>query len=524
VPPEAPPLRSSENIQGNVLSAFNKDHARFVLVSLPTEAKQARAWLAEVEPLVATVREVEDFNEEFSRRRREAPTDLASMAARWVGLGLTVTGLRKLVTDPAGLDAELASLVAARRPPVLGETLSFVAGPAAHARELGDVGPSAPQAWLFGGPGSPVIDAVVNIAADRPDDIEELESQIRGICEGHGVVVQFVQDGETLPGPAAGHEHFGFKDGISQPGVRDFHRPDPGRPGERLDHPGQQLIAPGEFVLGYPDETGNTVAVPEWMRDGSFQVLRRLAQDVPGWWAQVHAARAGSPPADREKLAAQLVGRWRSGASLANHPEADPGGGAPPEDNDFGYQQADPRGITTPTWSHIRKTLPRDADPPGAASSARRRIMRRGIPFGPPFNPAAELGNGLDAERGLVFVCYCASIEGQFEFLQRFWSNNPDFPGTSDGPDPVIGQAPAPAAGGLLGFLSNSPLLFRLVNLIRSFLGRVPSADRGAPVAIRHPLGATEFLTLRRFVRTQGAIYAFAPGRAALRRLAAGQV
>jgi hypothetical protein len=54
--------------------------------------------------------------------------------------------------------------------------------------------------------------------------------------------------------------HFGFRDGISQPGTRGLTAPsDPNQPDE--GEPGQQLIAPGEFVLGYPLQGRPTAAV-----------------------------------------------------------------------------------------------------------------------------------------------------------------------------------------------------------------------------------------------------------------------
>lgn len=53
--------------------------------------------------------------------------------------------------------------------------------------------------------------------------------------------------------------------------------------------------------------------------------------------------------------------------------------------------------------------------------------------------------------RGLMFVCYQASIERQFEFIQSQYSNNPDFVGgkrrlddgspVTPGFDPIVGQA-----------------------------------------------------------------------------------
>ena len=44
-----------------------------------------------------------------------------------------------------------------------------------------------------------------------------------------------------------------------------------------------------------------------------------------------------------------------------------------------------------------------------------------------------------DVDRGLMFLCYGATIEDQFEFLTRRWSNLPNQP-NDGGHDPVIGQ------------------------------------------------------------------------------------
>ena len=41
-----------------------------------------------------------------------------------------------------------------------------------------------------------------------------------GRATDHGIQVLFTQRGDNLPGNLQGHEHFGFKDGISQPGIR----------------------------------------------------------------------------------------------------------------------------------------------------------------------------------------------------------------------------------------------------------------------------------------------------------------
>jgi deferrochelatase/peroxidase EfeB len=88
---------------------------------------------------------------------------------------------------------------------------------------------------------------------------------------------------------------------------------------------------------------------------------------------------------------------------------------------------------------------PRSSNPPGKAESNRHRILRRGIPYGPEFQPGEQpYGQepvGDDRDRGLLFVCYQASLARGFNFLQETWANARDFPQSGDGEDPIISQA-----------------------------------------------------------------------------------
>jgi deferrochelatase/peroxidase EfeB len=220
-------------------------------------------------------------------------------------------------------------------------------------------------------------------------------------------------------------------------------------------------------------------------------VFRRLAQDVPGWWGQVAGARPDGDMAAADRLGAKLVGRWRSGTPLANAPLSDRRSArSKSSDNDFNYDN-DPDGIKTPRFAHIRKVYPRGPQTEERFGSEQHRIMRRGIPYGLQFDPAGGRGHGVDAERGLVFNMFCARIENQFEFLQRTWANNPDFPETGDGRDPVIGTTPDGSA---------------------------------APVTLKEQGQPDEVLNLRRFVATRGSLYALAVSRPGLKALASGKV
>jgi Dyp-type peroxidase family len=484
-PPAGPPglpLRvgpAADDIQGNILAGFNKDHQTFVFLRFPNGAG-GRAWLGELLPRVATTAQVATFNEQFSAARRaRGGDDPEQLTAVWVNVGLTHAGLLKL---------------APHLPFTPGDFASFTAGPEARAGELRDQGPSEPSRWVIGR-AEQRLDALLLVAADETDDLRVELDKMRALAAKHGLVVVFEQRGDTLSGNRAGHEHFGFKDGISQPGIVGFHEADPDKPSERKDHPGDEMIAAGEFVLGPPRAGGDPAPRPhpDWMANGAFQVFRRLRQDVPGWWAQVTTSQESLPaddPMTADLLAAKLVGRWRSGTPLAQAPDRDNRSSRNrARDNDFDYAD-DPDGHKTPRAAHIRKMYPRDD---ATFGDDRRRILRRGIPFGRPFDPAGGRGRGVDADRGLLFQAYMTSIEEQFEFLQQSWANFAQFPGVvvgdnrTDGPDPVIGEDPA-------------------------------------PVELRRAGRPDEHLDFRRFVHTSGAVYAFAPSLSTLRLLADGEL
>jgi deferrochelatase/peroxidase EfeB len=159
----------------------------------------------------------------------------------------------------------------------------------------------------------------------------------------------FDQRGNTLPDKLRGHEHFGFKDGISQPAVRgrisdaqdDFLTPryvDPADPrAELFSAPGSALVYPGQFVFGYQRQDHNSdggapfdpTIVPAWAKNGSYLVFRRLRQDVAAFrnemskQAEHLAKNPGFAGTTALALAAKLVGRWPSGAPLARSPQAD---------------------------------------------------------------------------------------------------------------------------------------------------------------------------------------------------------
>lgn len=305
----------------------------------------------------------------------------------------------------------------------------FREGPAnpARAQLMGDTGPSAPPHWELGGPTTEAVHAVVMLFAATPELVEEMKA--RYLAELHAMdCVRILQEQPTSR-LADSKEHFGFRDGISQPGLA----------GTTAPVAGQEMIQPGEFVMGYENEYGLITPMPtpqQLGRNGTYLVYRKLEQDVAAFEATLEA-QSGGVARQKEYLAAKLVGRWRSGAPLTLSPdEDDPALGQDARrNNDFQYAAIDRAGTRTPLGSHVRRTNPRDAlekDPRLATIASRRhRILRRGRPYGPPYSPQTA-----SSPRGILFVAINTDIRRQFEFVQQVWMNDPKFAGLRTDKDP----------------------------------------------------------------------------------------
>ncbi len=379
-----------------------------------------------------------------------------------------------------------------------------------HRRRMfGDVGPSAPETWVWGGPSTATPDVLLVVFARDVDTLNQRSAALAAAYAGVSAIHKL--DAEV---DLDGKEHFGFTDGISQPTIEGLSR--------RKDTPPNTIRA-GEFLLGYVNEynlytdrplldrsldPGGLLASDaqgsgkaDLGRNGTYLVFRHLAQDVRGFWRFIDSATrsASSEPAtdgpdDAERrtwLAAHLVGRWPSGAPVTLAPDAD--NPLLATANDFTYQYSDPFGYNCPVGAHVRRSHPRDSlDPsPGTARSVeldkRHRLLRRGREYGPPVPPDSLYADPPpdDPERGLFFLCLGANIGRQFEFVQHSWVNNPQFDELYDEPDPVVGYHPD-------GSDFSIP------------------AD---PVRLRYK-------NLPQFVTTRGGAYFFLPGLRALRYLA----
>jgi Dyp-type peroxidase family len=453
-----------ENIQGNILGGFNKDFQTLLFYRIE-KPKEFKKWLNAFVPFIATSAEVIAFNRLYKSVRSRRQKETNTVKATWINIAFSQPGLKKLRSDASFNDA------------------AFMGGLLSRSEALGDpkTGAGSPSTWKIGGPNKEA-EVVLIVASDDKEDMEDTVKDIKKNIQGAKKL--FEDEGRNLPGDLHGHEHFGFLDGVSQPGIRGHVSDDPSdvltprqNPENRQQgKPGQELLWPGEFVFGYHGqiETGEDITPPgpevnekpSWSSDGSFLVFRRLRQDVSLFHKFLN--KLGKDfKIDPDLVGAKLVGRWPSGSPVVRLPDTDPVGAdgkrmgdddcannnfefneeeeeAPPAgppspadcvDHFPSAPTTDPEGKTCPFSAHIRKSYPRNDKTPAAPDSPdgsevdtqNHRLLRRGIPFGEVSKSTPKNPKDDNVDRGLHFLAYQTSIEDQFEFVTEAWVNNPDF-------------------------------------------------------------------------------------------------
>ncbi len=453
-------------VQGNILRAYGARYrvVRHLVLTVddPSAARLALGLMVDGDRSTPDVTSAE-------RPPREA-------GYRWcLNIGFTFAGLAAVGVPASSLGTF---------PP------EFTQGMAARASRLGDVGDSAPGGWVGGLADTHRVHLVVTVHGWTRADVDQVCEEVMAAARGRAFspISDDVFDGEVLDDPVTGRRivHFGYADGISQPRFLGVHDPSAA--------PDQLPLAPiGVVLLGYPSAIPSViwnVPQPDVLgRNGTFDAFRVLGQDVAGFedfLARVEVDHG----VDRELAAAKLCGRWRSGVPLSLAPTAAEAE-AFHEDrhlNEFDYVDGDPDGVVCPIGAHIRRTNPRGAHIVQRSSNRSRALIRRGIPYGPRWDP--DDAATRDAPRGLLGNFFCASLAAQFEAMQYDWVNlgfqDPRITGTND---PLIG--------------ANDP----------------------ATSTFSWPRQGTEPLVLRgfkRFVVTRGGAYTFVPSLPALRWIAGG--
>jgi Dyp-type peroxidase family len=443
--PEALPRRAHvagaldfPDLQGNLVRGYPHGYGAYVFVRV-ADAARGRAWL---HGLTVTNAELWDA----------PPPDTLNLAFTSAGLHALGVSPQLLATFPE----------------------DFREGMAARAELLGDHGENAPANWE---PGLGTGDAhvLVTLYGLTADDLERARARLE---ETLGEAVTVVHEQHALPSES---DHFGFKDGISQPAIAgDGNEP---RPGDGLPNPGGgwRELAPGEFVLGYRDQDGGlpVAPAPPFDRNATFVVYRKLAM----WPARLRTYLASVDGHDPRVLAAKMVGRWQDGTPLVTSPDAPDAALAadPQRVNDFRYS-TDVDGFGCPIGAHVRRANPRDHEGFfGGKLVDRHRIIRRGRAFGPPLPDGVLEDDG--AERGLVFKCYQADIERQFEVIQSRWIADGDPFALGNDRDPTVGYHDG---GGRMVIQGRPPVV----------LGRLPTFTtlRGGEYLVRPGLRALRWL------------------------------
>ena len=230
--------------------------------------------------------------------------------------------------------------------------------------------------------------------------------------------------------------------------------------------------------------------------NGSFAVFKMIETDVVGF---ENFLQSNKDKIDPELLAAKMCGRWRNGVPLMLSPETDSpeGGLAPDQFNNFEYVNADgsgdPKGLRCPVGAHMRRINPRGQPVTGqgkpGGSNNTHRLTRRGMPYGPVYDPAQPY-DGI--ERGLLGYFINSNIENQYEFVLGEWVNKAEFAGSVR-----------------LNPKSKDPMIATQDPEESIFV--IPQAN-GAP-----PIKVTGLST---FVKTRAAAYCFLPSITAIKFIA----
>lgn len=247
---------------------------------------------------------------------------------------------------------------------------------------------------------------------------------LQQIQETQGAEVVGHQDASLIAigGQVTAKEHFGFTDGFGNPDYLGVERKSQPGQGKLMPDGKWAPLATGELLLGYADEAGELPVAPVphiFAANGTFMVYRKLHQNLATFRQRLEEWGAAYPNG-KEKLAAKMVGRWRDGTPIELSPETpDPSLVQDPERNTKFTYGDDASGTRCPIGAHVRRAHPRDAFGFNGRLINRRRITRRGMPYGT-YVPAGE--PVLDQEdRGVVFMALNASISRQFEFVQQQW-------------------------------------------------------------------------------------------------------
>lgn len=390
-----------QDLQGNIIKSHGREYSVFLFVRLRgNRLNEARQWMASFADQWITSASQQFEEARLYRETGEIGGVFGSLFLSRRGYeALGIRGSRLPADQPFRMGMQHDELAAALGDP-----------------PVEDWEPGFQQA----------CDAVVSLADDDIirllQNVNLISQDLRGCAE-----ILHREDGFVLrnsQGQAI--EHFGYADGVSQPlfASHDIDR--------LLQHQDDfqhwDPRAPLSLAL-VRDPNGST---PDSY--GSYLVIRKLEQNVHLFNEDVRRL-AKTLDVDHAQAGAYVVGRFQDGTPVS---ESSASKEMKMIDNDFNFN-SDPQGTRCPFHAHVRKTNPRgdtvrefnvsDEEERG------HRIVRRAVSYG-----SHHLADEPEKDSGLLFLCFQANIENQFNFMQIRWANAANFIRVGTGPDPLVGQ------------------------------------------------------------------------------------
>jgi Dyp-type peroxidase family len=276
------------------------------------------------------------------------------------------------------------------------------------------VGPRTPEAKLAEQKDQTLLRKQPVLLGQKVEKItKELAKIAKVVHQDIGYVLRSAESGAEI-------EHFGFRDGVSQPLFlnRDI---DKERTSDSFDK--WDPRAPLNLVLFKDPLSKKNESY------GSFLVYRKLEQNVKAWNEDVVANLAKQLNVAPDLAGAYTMGRFQDGTPVVLHNEPSH---QEPEENNFNYQD-DQQGLKCPFHAHSRKVNPRGDTPVPLEEEKMHRIVRRAINYGP--LPSEE----PETDAGLLFMCFQANLSNQFNFMQKAWAKERNFVQRDVGTDVVIG-------------------------------------------------------------------------------------
>ncbi len=444
------------DIQGNLVKGYGRfgyPKARYIFFKVHTEAK-GRAFISQLSKLATNSAPWDNDD----ATKNILPPPLAT-----TNVGFTFHGLKAIGVPMASLQTF---------------PQAFAMGMKARRAILGDDGPSSPEKWDQIWKSEEQVHIWLSINGRTEQNIEDRYQEIVALVEaseqgvellcGHrgddgaedlpyqaaSAIYEKTEDGREIPTPK---EHFGYTDGISDPYFKGVSK-NPlaaigaGKPTGKDPRTiaGWEALETGEFILGHRDEAYEYPKAPQpplLARNGTFMVYRKLHENV-GSFNQYIEEIGKDFPGGKEALAAKFSGRWRNGAPLTTFGTEEAANnfvqelseartaakkGCPHAKQKYAQLKSkfvafdysdDLEGSRCPVGAHARRVNPRGAlefgvkgayNTPGALVN-RRRILRRGLPYGESSKSSTDSGN-----HGIIFMALNADIERQFEFVQQQW-------------------------------------------------------------------------------------------------------